>query len=57
MINLSPWFMKNGTCTVKPVSSSAVFVPPEDVSPLIPGSVSVTSSQLCLEVQHQVFHF
>ena len=43
MISLSPTLMNNGTVTTKPVSRLAVLEPPPEVSPLIPGSVSVTS--------------
>src|SRR6185437_10336592 len=40
---LSPTFTNSGTCTTAPVSSVAGLVTLETVSPLIPGSVSVTS--------------
>ncbi len=42
MISISPSLMKIGTCTTRPVSNVAGFVTLEAVSPLIPGSVSVT---------------
>lgn len=44
MINLSPWLTNKGTFTTKPVSNVAFLEAPVAVSPLIPGSVSVTSS-------------
>src|SRR5205823_6965722 len=40
----SPTLTKSGTCTTAPVSSVAGFVTFETVSPLTPGSVSVTAS-------------
>src|SRR5699024_3054195 len=43
IVSKSPLFTKKGTCTTKPVSIVAGFEPPLAVSPLIPGSVSVTS--------------
>ncbi len=43
IINLSPILINNGTFTTAPVDKVAGFVPPPDVSPLRPGSVSVTS--------------
>ena len=36
--------MNKGTCTWAPVSTTAGFVAPVAVSPLNPGSVSVTSN-------------
>ena len=56
MINLSPTFTKNGTWTVKPVSTVAGLDPPLAVSPLMPGSVSATSSVTVPEVRRQGFH-
>src|SRR6266567_4412918 len=43
-LSLSPTFTNSGTCTTAPVSRVAGFVTFETVSPLTPGSVSVTSS-------------
>ena len=54
MISISPSLMKIGTCTTRPVSNVAGFVTLEAVSPLIPGSVSVTCNSTVFEVQHQV---